>query len=384
LRLSKIFILVGILLVFVSSVLGDPASSEPVRSLPDKIGKYRRLNIAYKNAVVPYEPDWNSTGRLSAIAFDEAVYEGIDGSRVIVGIARYRQDAEAYEVLSLIANQLRKYQPNLEIVNNIGTAGFAGDGEIGFFRGTSFVRMQTVTGKPNLDELSQILSQTLDKGEDDIPVLIKHLPSAEEAKKKAVYWNSFPNLDEFGLEQPVLSAVESGGNADAVLAGYGPSKLLIIEFNTPQLASENDRRIIARIQELWKLGHPAPTAYRRVGNYSVFVFDAPDEQTAKQLIDQVKYEQVVQWLGENPNVNKEAERRYINTTLGVLVAVLKASGYAVIACLGLGGLIGALLFSYRRAQQKAVTFSDAGGMLRLNLDDLTAQSDPGRLLRERN
>jgi len=93
---------------------------------------------------------------------------------------------------------------------------------------------------------------------------------------------------------------------------------------------------------------------------------------------------VVQWLGENPNIYKEAEKRYINTTLGVLVAVVKASGYALVACLGLGGLIGGLLFTYRRAQQKAVTFSDAGGMLRLNLDELTAETNPARLLRERN
>jgi len=117
----------------------------------------------------------------------------------------------------------------------------------------------------------------------------------------------------------------------------------------------------------------------------LFVFDAPDEQTAKQLIDQVQYEQVVQWLGENPNILKEAQRRYVNTTLGVLIAVLKASGYAAVLCLGIGGLIGGLLFSYRRSQQKAATaFSDAGGMLRLNLDELSAEADPGRLLRERN
>ncbi len=221
--------------------------------------------------------------------------------------------------------------------------------------------------------------------EGDIPVLIKHLPSPEEAQKNAVYLHSFTDLNKLGLLQPVLSAVETGGNADAALATYGPSKVLIVEFNTPQLATENDQRIIARIHELWKLGEPAPTAYRRVGNYSVFVFDAPDEQTAKQLIDQVKYEQVVQWLGDNPYIYKEAEERYINTTLGVLIAVLKASGYALIGCLGMGGLIGGLLFTYRRAQQKGVTaFSDAGGMLRLNLDELTAETNPSRLLRERN
>jgi hypothetical protein len=222
-------------------------------------------------------------------------------------------------------------------------------------------------------------------GEGDIPVLIKHLPFPEEAQKNAIYLHSFPDLNQLGLQQPVLSAIQSGGDADAALASYGPSKVLIIEFNTPQLATENDQRTIARIHELWKLGQPAPTAYRRVGNYSVFVFDAPDEQTAKQLIDQVKYEQVVQWLGTNPYIYKEAEQRYINTTLGVLIAVLKASGYALVGCLGMGGLIGALLFTYRRAQQKGVTaFSDAGGMLRLNLDELSAETNPSRLLQDRN
>jgi len=221
--------------------------------------------------------------------------------------------------------------------------------------------------------------------EDDIPVLIKHLPPPEEAQKNAVYLDSFSDLEKLGLQHPVLSAVESGGDADAALATYAPSKVLIIEFHTPQLAADNDQRIITRIRELWRLGQPAPTAYRRVGNYSVFVFDAPDEQTAKHLIDQIKYEQTVQWLGDNPNILKEAERRYVNTTLGVLVAVLKASGYAALLCLGVGGLIGGLLFSYRRSQQKAATaYSDAGGMLRLNLDELSAETNASRLLRERN
>lgn len=224
----------------------------------------------------------------------------------------------------------------------------------------------------------------LDKGEGEIPALIKHFPNPEQAQKNAIYLNSFDDLDRLPFQHAVFDAIQPHGNADAAFTTDGSSKILIVEFNTPQLATENDQRIIARIQELWKLGQPAPTAYRRVGNYSVFVFDAPDEQSAKQLIDQVKYEQVVSWLGENPNILKEAEKRYVNTTLGVLVTVVKASGYALITCLGMGGLIGGLLFSYRRSQQKAVAYSDAGGMLRLNLDELTAETDPGRLLRERN
>jgi hypothetical protein len=199
-----------------------------------------------------------------------------------------------------------------------------------------------------------------------------------------VFLHSFADLNALGLQQGVLTAINSNGNADAALASYGPSKVLIVEFNTPQLAKDNDERIIARIHELWKLGEAAPVAYRRVGNYSVFVFDAPDEQSAKALIDQVKYEQVVQWLGTNPNILKRAQEEYVNTTLGVLVAVLKASGYALLACLGIGGLAGALLFTRRRAQQTEAAYSDAGGMLRLNLDELTPQTNPSRLLQDRN
>jgi len=298
----------------------------------------------------------------------------------------FRQDVQAYEMLSLVSAAARSSNPAIQIVNGIGTAGFATDDEIAFFKGVHFVRIRNLSGHAaNLNEFAHAWDQVLDKGEGDIPVLIKHLPSPEEAQKTAVYLNSFADLHLLPLQHAVLDAVQPGGNADAVLATYGPSKVLLVEFNTPQLATENDQRIIARIQELWKLGQPAPTAYRRVGNYSVLVFDAPDEQTAKQLIDQVKYEQVVQWLGENPNILKEAQKRYVNTTLGVLVAVLKASGYAAVMCLGIGGLIGGLLFSYRRSQQKAATaYSDAGGMLRLNLDELSAETNSSRLLRERN
>jgi hypothetical protein len=378
LRLSKVIVFVALLLVSVSSVLGDTTSSESARLLPARIGKYGQVRAT------PQPSTSLGTDAGSAPVAAEAAEYLSNGARVFVEIVRFRQDAEAYELLSLVSAMARGKEPAIEIGAGIGTAGYSGANEVAFFKGIHFVRIRTVEGSSNLNELAHTLSENIDKGEADIPVLIKHLPNPEEAQKDAIYLNSFADLSKLGLQQPVLSAIEAAGNADAVAATYGPSKVVIIEFNTPQLATENDKRITARIRELWDQGQPAPTAYRRVGNYSVFVFDAPDDQTAKGLIDQVKYEQVVQWLGENPNILKEAQKRYVDTTLGVLVAVVKASGYALILCLGAGALIGGLLFSYRRAQQKAVTFSDAGGMLRLNLDELTAETNPARLLRDRN
>ena len=79
-------------------------------------------------------------------------------------------------------------------------------------------------------------------------------------------------------------------------------------------------------------GQPAPTAYRRVGNYAVFVFDEPSAEAANALIDQVKYQQVVQWLGEDPFSYERATREFTETTLGVLVAVVKTSGLALVGC----------------------------------------------------
>lgn len=368
-------------LILVVSLSVVAVADQARRTLPDRIASFN-YTIATDGSSELYQE--SLFGRRESMedikASENADYAAAGGARIRVETLSFAQDVKAYEVLSLFAARAKA-----QITADYGTAGFRQGDEIYFFKGQRFVRLRSLNGDAaNLPAFAQELSALLDKGEADIPVLIKHLPNPEEAQKNAVFLHSFANLDPFGLQQGVFTAIQSQGNADAALATYGPSKVLIVEFNTPQLAKDNDARIIARIHELWKLGEPAPIAYRRVGNYSVFVFDAPDEQSAKQLIDQVKYEQVVQWLGENPNILKRAQEEYVNTTLGVLVAVLKASGYALLACLGLGGLAGALLFTRRRAQQNEEAFSDAGGMLRLNLDDLTPETNPARLLRERN
>ena len=339
-------------------------------ALPAETGKFKRVKSDLEPSGITY-----LVKGTTPVESERAEYAAPDGERFNVEIITFAQEGKAYELLSLAATALRSGRTPVDITDVAGVAGYASGDELAFFKGVHFVRIKSVkpvANTSNMIALAQSLSEPLEQGDGEIPVLVKHLPNPEEAQKTAVYVNSIDTLERH-LPHPVLTAVKGDGNADAAIASYGPSQVLIVEFNTPQLASENDRRINARIQELWKLGQPAPTAYKRVGNYSVFVFNAPDDQTAKQLIDQVHYEQVVSWLGENPNILRRAEQRYINTTLGVLVTVLKASGYALIACLGLGGLVGALLFSYRRSQQKDFNaYSDAGGMMRLNLDEMSA------------
>ena len=338
-------------------------------ALPAETGTFRRVKSVSEPPGITY-----LVKGTTPVESEQAEYAGPNGERFTVEIVKFAQEGKAYELLSLAAAAFRNERTPVDITDVAGVAGFTAPDQVAFFKGVHFVRIKSVkpgANTSNMIALAQSLSEPLEQGDGEIPVLVKHLPNPDEAQKTAVYVNSLDTLERL-MDNPVLTAVKGDGNADAAIASYGPSQVVIVEYNTPQLATENDKRIQARIQELWKLGQPAPTAYKRVGNYSVFVFNAPDDQTAKQLIDQVHYEQVVSWLGENPNILRRAEERYINTTLGVLVTVLKASGYALIACLGIGGLIGGLLFTYRRSQQKAVTaYSDAGGMLRLNLDELT-------------
>lgn len=373
-----------VLLLTLGTAMAETYSAEMVKVFPARIGGFRQVVSVHSLKSLSDQGMLKPEIVGAEFSGGEAVYESAKGERVLLELVLLKSDADAYSFLTVIAHAAKGSNRGEVLGYDVGTASLKTSGQISFFKGPIFVRVSSNDSNAML-EFAHLMADQLDKGEADIPALVKHLPDVANAQKKAVFLSRFRSLEALEPEQQVLSAINAEGDADAVISDYGSARVLIVEFHTPQLATDNDQRIIAKIHELWKLGQPAPSAYRRVGNYSVFVFGAPDEQTAKQLVDQVKYEQVVQWLGENPYILKEAQRRYAETTLGVFVAVVKASGFALIGCVAMGGLLGALLFNRRRAQQRSVeAFSDAGGMLRLNIDELTPQTDPARLLRERN
>jgi len=381
LRLLRSVALLGVLLALtVPGVFAETSKADLLPLFPERIGSFRRAELpTAADALIQQGVVKSSEAQLGG----QATYSGVGNQRLLVEIVRSHQDAEAYSLLSIVAADARSKGSKVELTSDYGTAGFADKDRIVFFKGLDFVRITNLTPSNSyeLKPLAKALAETIDKGEADIPALVKHLPMPDQSQKVATFLTRFKGIQTLVPNQTVLSAVETGGDADAAFADLASGKVLIIEYNTPQLAKENDGKIISKIHDLWTLGQPAPIGYRRVGNYSVFVFDAPDDATAKQLIDQVKYEQIVQWLGRNPYIYQEAQKQYVETTLGVFVAVVKASGFAFLGCIGLGGLLGTLLFSRRRAQQRArEAYSDAGGMLRLNIDELTAETDPARLL----
>ena len=108
------------------------------------------------------------------------------------------------------------------------------------------------------------------------------------------------------------------------------------------------------------------------------------QEAANQLIDQVKYQQMVQWLGENPyRVRTSVRANSPRRRWEFLFLSLKASGLALVSCLGVGGFFGALLFrSTARSAARQGSLCRCRAMLRLNLDELTPRIlTPARLAR---
>jgi hypothetical protein len=214
------------------------------------------------------------------------------------------------------------------------------------------------------------------------PVLVMHLPDWEKKVNEGyVYARTKPALQKAAGGQPVLDAFDFDEGTEAVAAKYEGGRLVIVEFPTPQHAFDADAAVNRRMAELRAAGQPAPSSYKRVGNYSVFVFDAPDAAAAEKLISAVRYEKDVRWLGRNPHAEEIAVRAYTSTMGGVILTTLITTGLAILLCLGIGGAVGAVVFFHRRARNAAQEiYTDAGGMVRLNIEDLNTPPQTTNLL----
>lgn len=213
-----------------------------------------------------------------------------------------------------------------------------------------------------------------------IPVLIKHLPDWEAKADTAIFVTKFADLQTYINDREVLNRIDFLPGTEAVIASYPAGKLVIIEFATPQASIDADQRVANFVSSSET---DAGFFYRRIGNYNVFLFDGTDETAANALFDQIKYEKVVQWLGAEPYYGPEgeSERDFIvgASSLFIATVVVIGSGFAISVVIGV--IVGILYFVFRERRRSGMdAFSDAGGMTRLNLDGLSVQEVPSRLL----
>ncbi len=224
-----------------------------------------------------------------------------------------------------------------------------------------------------VDEVVQEVSEA-----DNVPVIMKHLPDYEKVKDKAVFASSSEDFLKAVNNNSLALTVAFAPGTEAAIADYDAGKLAIVEFTSPQLATEADAKIQAYLGEATgpNSGSQNVPVYRRIGNYAVFVFNSKDDAAAAALIDQVKYEKVVQWLGRNPNIQQKKERDTVRTTSEVVLNAIQITGYILLVTLAIGGFAGFMVFRSRNRQRlQADTYTDAGGMTRLNLEASPVSTD---------
>ncbi len=230
---------------------------------------------------------------------------------------------------------------------------------ITFLTALAALTQNAPTDGPRSQEISE---------DDGLPVLIKHLPDWQNVRDSTVFVTNSADLKKAAGDRAILKEIDFAGGTEAVTAVYPAGRLVIVEFTTPQAAADVDLKILNKLATTPENG----TVYRRIGNYNAFVFETQSLDAAAALLDQVKYQKSVQWLGEDPYLLQKIERYFVVMTRDIFIStvlwIVGGFGLAIIS-----GLIAGIIF-YRVREQKRnawTAYSDAGGLTRLNLDDLS-------------
>lgn len=162
------------------------------------------------------------------------------------------------------------------------------------------------------------------------------------------------------------------GDAEAVLAEYNLGdrlKLIIVEYHTPQFATDAFARATEQVGSLAEADRNR-VMLKREGNYIVQALNVADRAAAQALIDSIKYPYVVQWLKDPPGPGEDPLRA--QKAAQMLLSTFGLLGLMIVAVLVGGAAFGTTIFLKRRKRQRQI-FSDAGGMLRLELDPFEAR-----------
>lgn len=202
---------------------------------------------------------------------------------------------------------------------------------------------------------------------DGQPVLLQHLPEYDTVRSSAVFGTDKSALTSTVGNRPVLEFLEFPFGTEYVTANYPQGRLLIVEYTNPQSSIEADGKIQQHLNS-----NQTGEIYRRIGNYNAFVFDAPDAESANALLDQIKYQKTVQWLGEDPYILKKLERYMVTTSRDIMISTVMVIVFGLGGSI-LAGIAAGFIFFRVRDQKRAhrTAFSDAGGLTRLNLDGLS-------------
>jgi hypothetical protein len=275
---------------------------------------------------------------------------------------------------------------------DLGSGGARIDGSVTFWRGNFFVRVgsasqKSVRGESRSHEsLARAVAESISSTSAAVsrPPLLDYLPAKSRVPGSEVYFLGPESLNSYA--EHGRDIFEFAGDTEAVIGEYvqqmpstastlptngAPTttpdsnlKLVIVEYHTPQFATDAITRAEGYAATLPDEDRNQ-LIIKRTGNYIVAALGVRDRDLAESLIASIEYPYTVKWL-RNPlwptndpfRAQKAAEM--LLSTFGLL-------GLILLTVLTGGAVFGTTIFLKRRKRQREV-FSDAGGMLRLDID----------------
>jgi hypothetical protein len=260
-----------------------------------------------------------------------------------------------------------------------------------FYVGSYLISIDSVLNDQQLDSsLIEILKKNLTNQSGNLPPLPSRLPEPHKIAGSEKYLVGPAALATLKGFSKLKEVIKFDGGVEAVVADYkngdGTMSLMIIEYHTPQLASDGLKSTTKYLDSLSQ-NEKASSILKRVGNYLVHAINIKDTTEAENLIGQIKYEYKVYWEGRrlsdipiefrppDPAVVEEGKR-----TLLIVIRSFYWLGILMASSLLLGLVAGGTFFYWRRYRRRKlgldVLFSDAGESIRLNLEDYLLQ--PGK------
>ncbi|MEW6730404.1 MAG: DUF6599 family protein [Acidobacteriota bacterium] len=392
------FLLIALLLLISTTILGsaqaydegsviDPVQESTVKLLSGTLAGLAPVGAARSYSLTALEtlPDRDIYLEYGIKSLIEQQY-----GRYQVQIFLAQYPAQAYGLYSF-------YRDPFAPATDFGVEGDLDvvEGQVCFWQGQRVIQVRVNTqakadgsdAVPQMLKLAQTLAEQFNAldiktySAEDVaaanqpPAVIRHLPTGSLNLRAARYVlgpralarllqrdvSSYTFYPNFGTEVAIASYDQ----------GSESMRLLIIEYHTPQQAGDAFNRLNQYRNSL-STGEQAKMVLNRQGNYVVEATGFQDTAAAQRTVDAVKYDYTVKWLTDPPLYGGRTFESEAAKTAQILVSVFGIIGITALSALIIGVPFGIVRFYLRRrnARNQPDPFTDAGGMVRLNLDEI--------------
>lgn len=259
-----------------------------------------------------------------------------------------------------------------------------------FWAGREVIRIRNFRDNKSISSVFfEGLANTFEKENGPLPPLTKHLPQTNKLPGKEHYLVGTKALAAHPTLSFLKEYVNFEGGTEGVAAEYqqaeSPLNLLLLEFHTPQLATDGFAKLDALKTSVPQSGQPQ-TIIKRIGNYVVIANPVKDIKAAESILGEIKYTASVHWEGKSyraiPLEYRPPDPAALEEASETALILLRTFYWIglMIALAGIFGVgAGSSFFYWRRYQRKKAglddLFSDASGSIRLNLDNESEKTE---------